>query len=147
MCETRTTVRDMGVFINFIWGGAKLFSPPGGVIIRHCAVECLVSVSNCVIYIRPLQLNYKYHDIIGVVLRQAAFLSVIFYWWPTWGWGVGGGRGGGGGGGVGGWAGLGWGVWGRGGVRGGAPPPTPRPPKYVTTEPAAYWATEPTADD
>ena len=39
------------------------------------------SVRNCVIYILPLLLSYKYDDIVlfcGVVLRQAAFSRVNF---------------------------------------------------------------------
>ena len=40
-----------------------MYPPLGGVITWHRAVECLVSVSNCVIYILPLLLSYKYDDI------------------------------------------------------------------------------------
>ena len=46
----------------FLIGWLQLFSPPGGVITRHCAVERLVSVGNRVIYILPLPSTYKYHD-------------------------------------------------------------------------------------
>ena len=54
-----------------------MFSPLGVVMAWHYAVECLVSVSNCVIYIFPLLLNHKYDNIVGVMLRQ--FLRVNFF--------------------------------------------------------------------
>ena len=47
------------------WRGAAIFvCPLGGVITWHRAVECLVSVSNCVIYMLPLMLSYKHDDIV-----------------------------------------------------------------------------------
>ena len=66
MCVVRVveTVLIMGVFINFNWGGPKFVSTLGGVITWHRAVECLASVGNCVIYILPLLLSYKYDDIV-----------------------------------------------------------------------------------
>ena len=46
-------------------GGRKSFLKPGGVITWHRAVECLVSVSHCVIYIIPMIiLSYKYGDVL-----------------------------------------------------------------------------------
>ena len=45
--------------------GLIVFCPLGVVITWHCAVECLVSVSNCVIYILPLLLSSKYDDIVA----------------------------------------------------------------------------------
>ena len=47
----------------FIWERAALLFLLGGVIAWHRAVACLVSVSNCFIYILPfLLLIYKYDD-------------------------------------------------------------------------------------
>ena len=105
----------MGVFIIFHLG-RNFFCPLGGVIIWQRAVEYLVSVSNCVIYILPLMLSYKYDDIV-VSCDKQHFTCSFVCWWPRGGGGRGGGGlGGGGGTGVGG--GGGGGGWG-GGRRGG----------------------------
>ena len=70
--------------------------PLGGFITRHRAVEFSVSADDCVVYILPLLSSYKYDDIVGVVLRQAAFLRVnLFAGGQVANWG---GRAGGGGG-------------------------------------------------
>ena len=73
-------------------GGPKKY-PLGGAITWHCAVECLVSVTNCVIYIVSLLLNYEYDDIVGVVLRQGKqhFYVLILLLLAYWGRGGGGG--------------------------------------------------------
>ena len=46
------------------WEGGDLFRPLGGVITWHRAVECLVSVSDCLIYNLPLLSSSKYDDIV-----------------------------------------------------------------------------------
>ena len=77
---TLIPIRAMGVFIicplgGGGGGGARNFVCPRSVVITwHGAVECLVSVSNCVIYILPLLLSCKYDD--SVVFYVFIFLSV-----------------------------------------------------------------------
>ena len=44
----------------------------------HCAVECLVSVSNCIISIFPLLLSYIYDDIVACG-DMKRFLRVICF--------------------------------------------------------------------
>ena len=58
--------KTMGVFIICHRRGRNS-SPLRGVITWRRTVECVVSVSNCVIYIHLSLLSYKYDDI--VVLR------------------------------------------------------------------------------
>ena len=69
----------MDVFIILHWG--RNFPPLGGVIAWHRAIESLVSISNCVIYIIPLLLSYKYDDIVicDVVLRLTACSRVNLF--------------------------------------------------------------------
>ena len=65
-----TWLHPLGVGLLKIFIGEAIFIPLGGVIACHRAIECLVSVSNCVIcviYILPLLLSYKcslYDDIV-----------------------------------------------------------------------------------
>ena len=61
----------MGVFLSFNWGVAgggggccTFLLMLGGVISRCRAVECLVSVGNCVTYNRPLLSSYKGDDVV-----------------------------------------------------------------------------------
>ena len=64
-----TSLLTMGVFrILFLEGGRNFCCPLGGVITWHRAVECLVSVSNCVTYMLPLMLSYKHDDIVVLCL-------------------------------------------------------------------------------
>ena len=53
----------------------------------HRAVEYLVSVSNRVIYILSLLLNYKYDNIVRRAATSNIFTCYIFCWWT-----IGGGR-------------------------------------------------------
>ena len=69
----------MGVLIILHGGGGRnWFCPLGVVITRHRVVECLVSVSNCVIYILPLLLSSKYDDIVVSCCGQHHFYMYIF---------------------------------------------------------------------
>ena len=64
----------MGVFRNCV-------CPLDGVITWHRAVECLVSVANCVIYILPFLLSYKYADIVvSCCDKRNVYVSIC--WWP-----------------------------------------------------------------
>ena len=58
--------------------GDLFFCPLGGVITWHRAVEWLVSVSYCVIYILPLLFSYKHDDIVVSRCDKQHLLSVLF---------------------------------------------------------------------
>ena len=60
-----------------------------------CTVECSVSVSNCVIYIIPFLLNYKYDDIVLPCCDQQHLYMLNMLLGGGVGWGGGGGGGGG----------------------------------------------------
>ena len=69
--------RVQGVFIMFNWGSNFFCAPVGIIIVWHRAVECLVSVSNCVIYILPLLLSYRYD-----AATSGNFTCQCFCWRP-----------------------------------------------------------------
>ena len=58
-------------------GGPQFVCPLGGVLTWHRAVERLVSISYCVIYILPLLLSYKYDDIVSYCDKQHLYVFII----------------------------------------------------------------------
>ena len=74
-----------GRIYNFSLGGPQFFLPAR---CRHnmayCTVKCLVSVSDCVIYILPLLWSYKYDAVVVTCCDKQHFYVLIFWLVAHW---------------------------------------------------------------